>query len=286
MKKVLIAYFSQGGTTLSISRRIEKGMSEKQFAVDLFNITDDVLPDLNAYDIIGLGFPVYFYRPPFNVMQFIRKLPDLKGMAFFLFSLYGTKPGTSMNTVNKVLRRKGGRNIGSGKFKGADYFIGYIKRGFLFSPDSPTEAEMESAYRFAQEIVDNWEKKLSADYAKDRSDGVIFSLESLMTKELFVKNIYSRLFKAQKDKCTSCGLCVRICPTGNIGIKDKGRPDWGNNCLFCFYCEMKCPVDAIKSPIDWPLMAPFMAYNVRQARGDSGIEKVKVIHSRGKTTRL
>ena len=42
----------------------------------------------------------------------------------------------------------------------------------------------------------------------------------------------------------------------------NGIPQWGRNCLFCLYCEMKCPKDAIKSPVDWLIMAPFMNYNI------------------------
>jgi hypothetical protein len=49
---------------------------------------------------------------------------------------------------------------------------------------------------------------------------------------------------------------------------------------------MKCPKDAIKSPVDWLLMAPFMSYNVYQAAKDPSIDQVKVVHSKGKTKRV
>ncbi len=49
---------------------------------------------------------------------------------------------------------------------------------------------------------------------------------------------------------------------------------------------MKCPKDAIKSPVDWLIMAPFMSYNVYQAANDPTIDQVKVVHSKGKTKRV
>ena len=49
---------------------------------------------------------------------------------------------------------------------------------------------------------------------------------------------------------------------------------------------MKCPKDAIKSRVDWLIMAPFMSYNVYQAANDPTIDQVKVVHSKGKTKRV
>lgn len=37
-----------------------------------------------------------------------------------------------------------------------------------------------------------------------------------------------------KDKCTGCGKCREVCPTG------------GENCVFCGKCELYCPSDARK----------------------------------------
>ena len=74
MKKVLIAYFSQGGTTLSITEQILKGMEDKQFHVDLYNMAYGHPPDIRDYDMLGIGSPVYIFRPPFIVTQFIKNL--------------------------------------------------------------------------------------------------------------------------------------------------------------------------------------------------------------------
>lgn len=51
-------------------------------------------------------------------------------------------------------------------------------------------------------------------------------------------------FKAEEDKCTSCGLCARSCPMLNIKMKD-GRPQWGPACTMCLRCYHYCPVHAI-----------------------------------------
>jgi flavodoxin/ferredoxin len=286
MKKALIAYFSQGGTTRSVSEQISKGLNEEHIQVDLHDIAEGPLFDINSYDMLGIGSPVYIYRPPFKVIEFIKSLPDLEGMPFFTFVLYGTRPGRTGNALRNLLTIKGAREIGYKKFKGADFFVGYLQRGYLFSPDNPNNNELEMANIFGREIKTNFfdDKYIKPDM--DSGPGIVYTIENLITVKFLTKYVYSYFFKADAQKCDSCGICLKKCPNSNIHLDTNGIPKWGRDCLFCFYCEMKCPKDAIKSPIDWLIMAPFMSYNVYQADKDSSIDQARVVHSKGKTRRV
>ncbi|MDE5979985.1 MAG: EFR1 family ferrodoxin [Muribaculaceae bacterium] len=51
-------------------------------------------------------------------------------------------------------------------------------------------------------------------------------------------------FRADPDRCTSCGLCARSCPMLNIKMKDR-HPQWGPACAMCLRCYHYCPVNAI-----------------------------------------
>ena len=90
MSKGLIAYFSQGGTTARVAESIAAGLRAAQWQVDLCNIKDVQPPDARGYDLIGIGSPVYYYRLPFNVMDYVESLPDLQGLAYLVFVLHGT----------------------------------------------------------------------------------------------------------------------------------------------------------------------------------------------------
>ncbi len=46
------------------------------------------------------------------------------------------------------------------------------------------------------------------------------------------------------DSCTGCGKCERLCPLGNISIKDN-KPVWNGSCTHCMACISYCPVSAI-----------------------------------------
>jgi flavodoxin/ferredoxin len=286
MKKTLIAYFSQGGTTRSVSEQILKGLSSEQFQVDLYDVAEGSPFDISSYDLIGIGSPAYIFRPPFRVTEFIKSLPDLDGLSFFAFVMHGTIPGKTGNVIRNLLTIKGAKEIGYAKFKGADYWVGYLQRGYLFSPDNPNSNELETAINFGREIAANFSDN---DYIKpdmDSGPGIIYTIENLITKKFLTNYVYSYFFKADAEECNSCKICIEKCPNNNIHLDKNGIPQWGRNCLFCLYCEMKCPKDAIKSPVDWLIMAPFMSYNIYQADRDPSIDQAKVVHSKGKTKRV
>jgi len=286
MSKALMVYFSQGGTTAKIAEKISGGLKERQCQADLYNIMEGQPPDITGYDIIGIGLPVYIFRPPFNVLDYVRSLPELEGLPFFVFVLHGINPGTTGNIVRKLLEAKGGREIGYTYFRGADYFVGYVKRGFLFSPYNPTEEELKRARQFGLEIVSHISEKEYEKPEKDPFPPIVFSIERMITNRFFTKQFYSHFFKVDKDKCTSCEICLEQCPKKNIMLNENGDPIWGRACMFCFYCEMRCPEDAISSPIDWSIFAPFINYNIRWASKDPSIDQVKVTHIKGKTKRI
>lgn len=47
------------------------------------------------------------------------------------------------------------------------------------------------------------------------------------------------------DNCNNCRNCERICPRGNIKIKN-GKPAWDHDCELCFACIQWCPQEAIQ----------------------------------------
>lgn len=203
-----------------------------------------------------------------------------------MFLLHGINPGTTGNIIRKILERKGGREIGYTYFKGADYFIGYLQRGFLFSPENPTEEELKRARQFGGEIVSHISEKEYIKPEKDHFPPIVFSIERMITNRFFTKHLYSRFFKVDKNQCTSCEICVEQCPKKNITLDKNGMPGWGRDCNLCFYCEMKCPEDVISSSADWLIFAPFINYNIRWASKDPSIEQVRVKHSKGMTKRI
>lgn len=137
MPKSLIVYFSQGGTTARVAESIAAGLRAAEWDADLRNMVDGPPPAADGYDLIGIGSPVYMYRPPFNVVDYVNGLPDMSGLPSFVFLVHGTYRSDAGTTIRRALARKGAREVGYYHCHGADYFLGYLKRGVLFFARSP-----------------------------------------------------------------------------------------------------------------------------------------------------
>jgi NADH-quinone oxidoreductase subunit I len=71
---------------------------------------------------------------------------------------------------------------------------------------------------------------------------------------------------AQKDRCTSCGICAKVCPPQCIWIVRSNNPETGRPipepkeffididiCMSCGLCAEFCPFDAIKMDHDYEI---------------------------------
>lgn len=283
MKKILIAYFSPGGTTERIAGEVERGLKAGRYSVDLVKITGSNTADISGYDAVGIGFPVYVYRVPFAVTDFIKRLPALNGKPFFVFMLCGSIPGKSGTDARKMLLKKGGREIGFTKYKGYVRFYGYLKKGYLFSPDNPSKEELKDAYNFGRGLVPYIKDAESYNPPPyDPGPMLLYRLERFLTIRPFVKYFYRFFYFVNKKKCSKCNICVKNCPVQCITLSEKGYPRFGSSCISCWYCETMCPAEAITSPIDWPVMKFLISFNIRFSKRDPSIKYVPAVLKKGK----
>jgi nitroreductase/NAD-dependent dihydropyrimidine dehydrogenase PreA subunit len=49
-----------------------------------------------------------------------------------------------------------------------------------------------------------------------------------------------------RDLCNGCGLCVAVCPTGTISLKEGKATVSEEESIFCGHCEAVCPQGAIR----------------------------------------
>ncbi len=276
MSNCLIAYFSLGGTTSLIADRIAAGLRRADCHVDLERIAKDRFPGVDGYGMLGVGTPVYYYRAPFIVQDFLESLPDLNGLPVFIFLLHGTYPWETGAAIGRVLQGKGGRPVGYYRSYGVEHWVGYLREGYIFSPGHPNVAELEGAEDFGHEMANAVNASRRMDWMADRSAPLLYRIERLLTCRRLATSVYSRLFRVDRALCDSCGLCAELCPTGNVSLDSEGLPTWGRYCLLCLSCELKCSRNAISSPAGWRILKPIISYNARSAARDPSIDHIKV----------
>lgn len=257
MPRACVVYFSQNGSTGKAAKSIMRGLEKSGYETDAFNLfPPGPSPDIRGYDLIGIGAPVYYYRPPLIVYDFVRRLPDLNGVPAFVFITKGSHAGTAANRIRRLLKAKGARDAGYFSCWGADHYLLYLQKGYFLSAGHPDKTELKNAEAFGRQAARNAKNRNCCPAPFDPPvRGPALYLAWFFTVYFFIKYVYHRFFFVKKSRCDSCGICVRVCPKQNIALDRRGFPQWGFRCIFCLYCEMKCPKGAILSVMQFPLFS-------------------------------
>ncbi len=303
MPRALILYLSLGGTTARVARHIAAGLEDQGFDVRLHDLHRTMrqrrASGWDSPDLLGVGSPTHYFRLPTLITDYLDLLPPLDGSSAFSFTLYGTYAGDAAAELSRRLAQRGANELAAFSCRGADRYGPYLRKGKLFSPGRPAAADLQAAEQFGAEVGAR-----ASDVAAARTDppsagdvpadaapadaalGWVYRVERLLTGRTLANQVYSRLFRVDRDRCTGCGRCEKRCPTGNIVLDGEGRPAWGRHCLLCLYCELVCPEEAVSTPVSWPPFDLFVRHNVRVAAADPAIEHALVVHERGRTRRL
>ncbi|MDY6863765.1 MAG: EFR1 family ferrodoxin [Thermodesulfobacteriota bacterium] len=273
--KTLIIYFSQTGNTMKVAESIRNGIIEVIAQCELERMAEVDIGSLSEYDLVGFGCPVFYYKEPFNVRDFIENLPELQGKKWFVFCSHGAVMGVTLLSMTEKLEKKGITVIGS-HHTYADVTIPFYPYPTV-TTGHPDNDDLEKAHAFGKEIAlcsiavangntDCIKKPVPVTEEWASNEASMFTIE-LMTK------IMPRL-SINKATCTKCGECQNGCPINGIDT-ESDPPRIQEPCIFCWHCANICPTCSVEA--DWSMlveMAPgnykryIEALNNAQARGE------------------
>ena len=244
MADFLLLYYSGAGNTQYVAGYIKRTLEEKGHTVtSIFAKRNTCIRNIEEYDGIIIGSPVYAYRAPPTLLEVIKGLPQIE-KPIYLFFTKGLILGNSAYEVFKILKLKGYKIIG---------FSDIIMADTLFLLTSNENTILHKLYLLPNKIFKHKIRKLPEKIltAFDKNT------EVQLRKKIYVPltNFIARKFWNQTkkwipkfhadEKCTLCGACVELCPTFNIKIKDD-KVIFGNDCEFCLRCFHRCPERAIQ----------------------------------------
>jgi ferredoxin len=239
-----IAYFSATGNSLAIARYVADRLEGD--LVPVIQVADRPSHEREA-DIVGLVFPIYGFRPPQCVFDYLEAVACIEAKYIFAICTHGTAaPGRALKRVQAAIESCGGRLSGGFAVPMPHNGVGCG----LFS-DSKRASMLQAWEGTADEIC---EYVLRRDRGRVESGSAALAMlrPSMFRLVPVIFRFFGALLTrgskgldlAASDACTACGVCARVCPTENIELRE-GKPVWGDRCLTCFACLHWCPEGAI-----------------------------------------
>ncbi|OGJ86337.1 MAG: hypothetical protein A2268_01500 [Candidatus Raymondbacteria bacterium RifOxyA12_full_50_37] len=234
--KTVLYYFSGTGNSLWAARMLARELPDAEIAPMPAPGLETVSVDA---PVIGLVFPVYIWGLPARVRHFADKLKGNGSPYIFAIATNGGQVANTLVQLQQLMARNG-RELASG----FDLVMpsNYIPWG------SPGPRRV-------------WEPRCSAALEKlSRIAGIVRSQEKRPVEKgpLWHRVVFTLLYKLSHnqipkmdksfwvdEKCNSCGICVKICPSKNITMSDT-KPVWNHGCEQCLACIQWCPRLAIQ----------------------------------------
>lgn len=238
--KVLLCIFSGTGNTVKVSERLSEELAERGFSTEIYRIRESSPMPGDDFDLLIVGYPVHAFNAPKVVLKFLKRLnkTNLKKPAY-LIRTSGEPLG--LNDASGITPKRILKKLGY-DVKGEFSFV--MPYNIIFRHSDGMAARMWQA---AQNRIKLAADKIATGEANKAKVGafkraVSFTLRIEHTAMPFI----GKRFKAYKEKCVRCGVCVRLCPCDNIILNGDEYPIFGKKCVGCMACAFGCPNDAIK----------------------------------------
>ena len=246
--KGVVVYYSASGNTRIIAKAIHSGMN-KVIETDIFSIKEISPRRMAAYDLIGIGSPVWFFRETANVKRFIHTMPKMDGKYCFMFCTHAEAPFWIFASMASSLKKRGLTVIGWADWYGASNIVAHMP---CPSPTHghPDEVDIREAEEFGKEIAERFlqivsgRKDLIPEIPKGKEAPMQFRPHPI--REPFPGARPVRKIDVDKCRYPYCNLCFDVCPVKAIDPSKRPPVFRADTCWNCSLCNRLCPVNAIR----------------------------------------
>ncbi|MCP3943797.1 MAG: hypothetical protein GY710_20280 [Desulfobacteraceae bacterium] len=245
--KISLHYYSGAGNTEFIAKRMAKSFEDNFCSIHITRVTaDNIKTTIEDFDILGIGFPIYFRDAPELIYDLVRNL-DGKSKSIFFFATKGLYSGNAVKNIMAFSITQNFQPIGSIEFfmPGTDFLTLFAKKS------SHTEKLLK---RIHSRDIDNKIKNFAARIQNSLPAKIPYKKWYTFFDEYTVKKLermydnhhknYIDQFYSNPEICIECMACTRGCPRNNITF--DGHIKFGTNCDVCFRCINHCPPESIQ----------------------------------------
>lgn len=241
MKSVRIVYYTGTGSTKLVAQAFAE-----QFHSKGFQVQTQVLPtrkgELNeAYDLLLLLYPVYAFRAPEPVYQWLQY--DMKPATMPAAVI--TVSGGGEVSPNTACRHKVIRQLEKKRHVVIYEKMAVMPSNIAIATKAPVDKMLlDLMPTFVSAVVDDILKGV-----RRRTKPGIFDrcMACLGSVEKYGAHFLGKRIVVSHD-CNGCGWCAEHCPSANITM-DGGNPVFGKRCFLCMNCLYGCPQKALRPGI-------------------------------------
>ena len=213
---IAIIYFSGTGNTETIKKVIKDELKLLDNRVEEFNLANrsvrEKFNDFEPYDAIIFGFPIYYWRAPRLVREWLANKEGNYHKCSVFFTYGGAHIGIAHNNIKRILDTINFKLVLSAEFLARHAFN---VAGFQFMENRPNDEDFSIAREFASISYHKFLDENTATISFDspiKSDEEVDGIEVTFRRATPTPYINERL-------CTECGLCEKVCPTGAMEIQ-------------------------------------------------------------------
>jgi len=228
----MIYYFSGTGNSEWTAKTLAKLTGDRAESIpDAVKCGEQI--NVMRGDEFVLVFPIYAWRPPKIVLDFIKNVTVEDGAYVCGVCTCGDEAGHAMKLLGKKIPLDASWSL-------------IMPNNYIPMFDTDEPALVKEKLLSAKERVTKIAKSIMArERVYDVCEGSLASVRTGIVGSGFNKLAMSDKKFYAEDTCISCGICEKRCPAENIRMKDA-RPVWQGHCMMCLACIHGCPVEAIQ----------------------------------------
>jgi Fe-S-cluster-containing hydrogenase component 2 len=233
---IALIYFSPTGSTAKIASVVNKKLTELGNQIIEFDITNyserEKQHNFNQFEAFVFGFPVYYWRAPRLIREWIQTLEGKNRRCSVFFTYGGVRLGVARQNIKDILSKQNFELVSVGKFVAKHTFN---LSGWKINVNRPNEEDL----KVAEEYTFQTHRK----FIKDKIELVKLNPPKKPKERVDKIEITSRraipIPMRNGRECSMCRACEELCPTKAMNA-DKGKPN-RSTCIRCFRCIVNCP---------------------------------------------
>ncbi len=236
----MIFYYSGCGNSRFIAESIANALNDKLIFIPEARREGVFDYNLTENEMLGFVFPIYSWRPPHLVEEFVKSL-NINGKPSYVWIAVtcGDNVGETERIFRKELTDRGLELNAAFCFKMPNTYVNFMGMG-VDSEDVAND-KIAKAKRKLPSVIKMIEERMAFS---DMIKGGLPRFKSNVIGKGFWRWSSDKPFFSTGD-CISCGMCVKVCPLQNVTL-ENGRPQWHGDCNTCDACYHHCPKHAIQ----------------------------------------